>query len=411
MDELTICALGALGASRPAAFATGPFGSAVSAKNFQKSGIPMLRGGNLSDDIGVRLNESEVVHVSENLANKYRRSIAVRGDLVFTCWGTIGQVGLIDRRSKHERYLVSNKQMKMSPDSARVLPLYLYYYLSQPQVVDLIRSRSIGSSVPGFNLGQLKDLQVRLPSIRTQGGIAEILGALDDKIAANDHTRDLCLALADFEFSRTVKNVRLADKTFGDLADVAGGSTPKTSVEDFWNGDVPWATPTDLTGLSGPYLRRTSRMITNHGLISCSSSLYPKGSILMTSRATIGAFALAEVPTAVNQGFIVVNAKDPIHQLWLFHEMRSRVSEFVSHANGATFLELSRGKFKKFHVRMPSDDQLLSFSLSVRPLHELASQTMAETEVLARTRDALLPLLMSGKVRVRDAEKVVEEVV
>lgn len=130
----------------------------------------------------------------------------------------------------------------------------------------------------------------------------------------------------------------------------------------------------------------------------------------MTSRATIGAFAIAEIETAVNQGFIVVNAKDPRMQWWLFHEMRSRVDEFITYANGATFLELPRGKFKKLPVRVASHEVMQQFSDKAQPIHRLAAQIAVESRILADTRDELLPLLMSEKIRIKDAEKKVEAI-
>jgi type I restriction enzyme S subunit len=137
--------------------------------------------------------------------------------------------------------------------------------------------------------------------------------------------------------------------------------------------------------------------------------LYPVGSILMTSRATIGAFALAQKPMAVNQGFIVVQPHDVELRLWIFHEMRSRVDEFVSLANGATFLELSRSNFKKFKVRLTEASIMREFAALAEPLHAVAANALAETAKLAATRDALLPQLMSGKLQVKDAEKVLED--
>ena len=126
----------------------------------------------------------------------------------------------------------------------------------------------------------------------------------------------------------------------------------------------------------------------------------------MTSRATIGAFAITQAPTAVNQGFIVVNAVDRLYQWWLFHEMRSRVDEFLTFANGATFLELPRGRFKSLPVHLPDADTAREFDDAIGPFHALAAGIMRENVKLATTRDELLPLLMSGKVRVRDAEKI-----
>jgi len=100
-----------LAGETPNALATGPFGSAISSKHFQDHGVPVIRGSNLSERVGVRLNERKLAFLSEEKAQKFTRSIARRGDLVFTCWGTIGQVGLIDERATYGAYVVSNEQV------------------------------------------------------------------------------------------------------------------------------------------------------------------------------------------------------------------------------------------------------------------------------------------------------------
>ncbi|AMT92788.1 hypothetical protein A2T55_02390 [Brevibacterium linens] len=131
----------------------------------------------------------------------------------------------------------------------------------------------------------------------------------------------------------------------------------------------------------------------------------------MTSRATIGALAIAAVPMAVNQGFIVANATDPDGQWWLYHEMKSRVPEFLNFANGATFMELPRGKFKQIPARWPGEGKLRSFNVAVSEIHERGRAAGVESASLARTRDELLPLLMNGKITVKDAEAVVSDAV
>ena len=108
-----------LKSSTPNALATGPFGSAISSRHFIEDGTPVIRGSNLSQDVGKRLNDDGLVFVSERKAEEFSRSLAKPGDLVFTCWGTIGQVGLIDERSQFQEYVVSNKQMKLTPDSRK----------------------------------------------------------------------------------------------------------------------------------------------------------------------------------------------------------------------------------------------------------------------------------------------------
>lgn len=268
-----------------------------------------------------------------------------------------------------------------------------------------------GSVQPMLNRNYVARVQVRVPPLDEQRAIAEVLGALDDKIAANTRLVSTVLQLTDAHFASASAHSMLSDLKFADVADVGGGGTPKTKVEEYWGDEVNWATPTDVTALHGPYLRSTSRRITQAGLDNCSSALYPAGSIFMTSRATIGAFAVPQTPMAVNQGFIVVNSQGDVPRWWLFHEMQRRVPEFVSHANGATFLELSRGKFKNFHVHLAAIDVMQSFAETADALHSRAAAADTESSALAETRDALLPLLMSGKVTVRDAESVVEGVV
>ncbi len=257
-----------------------------------------------------------------------------------------------------------------------------------------------------LNRNYISHLPVRLPDPEEQRAIADVLGALDDKIAANAKLATTADELAHAEFTNVAVGAMDRSRTFADVAEIGGGGTPKSKVEEFWGGAVRWLTPTDVTALAGPYVSDTSRTITEAGLQSISSSLYPVGSIFMTSRATIGAFAIAERPMAVNQGFIVVQPHDPGVRYWLFHEMRSRVGEFKDHANGATFMELSRGNFKKLSVRLASPDVMRGFDEFAQPLHVRASAALAENARLSATRDALLPALMSGRLRVEEAAEV-----
>ncbi len=373
------------------------------AQEYQDSGIPFLRSQNVRPH---RIEFDDMKYIDDAFHAKLKKSQLRPGDVVTVRTGKPGQTAVVPDwlNSANCSDLVITRP---GPDlDARWLSYYLNWVTDSH-----IAGHLVGAVQQHFNVKSAKGLELLMPCLIEQQAIAEILGALDDKITANGHILRTTLDLADAKFSGAVEGVQLGNKTFDDLANVDGGGTPKTSVDEYWNGDILWATPTDVTGLDGPYIFSTGRTITQDGLNSCASKLYPRGSILMTSRATIGAFALAQCPIAVNQGFIVVNAKEPAYQLWLFHEMRSRVSEFISHANGATFLELSRGRFKKFKVRVPEIRLVLDFSQEAEALHALASQVMAESVKLAKVRDELLPLLMSGKVRVRDAENVVEGVV
>ncbi|YAF57588.1 restriction endonuclease subunit S [Pseudomonas sp. E141] len=132
--------------------------------------------------MGIKLNDENFVFISLGKAKEFSRSIARRGDLVFTCWGSINQIGLIHEKSKYSEYVVSNKQMKLTVDPKRVDPKYLYYVFSSPEKQQEILANGIGAAVPGFNLGQLKRHVFRLPPLDVQQGIVRTVDALDIKI-------------------------------------------------------------------------------------------------------------------------------------------------------------------------------------------------------------------------------------
>ncbi len=301
--------------------------------------------------------------------------------------------------------------MRLRVDPSKTVREYVLYACRSEQFLRQIDIHAIRTGVPHINLGILGRLTIPIVGYVEQQGIAAVLSALDDKIAANAELARAADRLACGLFTRFVAGVESGPRTFGDLCAVGGGGTPQSSEPAFWSGNIDWATPTDVTRLPGPYLRSTAKRITSEGLAACSSRLYPVNSILMTSRATIGSFALAKAPMAVNQRFIVVNPTDKDLCYWFFHEMRTRVDEFKSRANGATFLELSRGNFKKLAVRLTDPAAMTEFCSLAGGLHDLANQALIESDALATIRDTLLPHLMSGRLKVRDAEKTVSDAV
>ncbi|SDH20115.1 restriction endonuclease subunit S [Klenkia brasiliensis] len=401
MPEWTTSTIAEIADKSLRSIAIGPFGSALKAEVYSRSGVAVVRGQDIT--AGKSLSAQDRVYVPKDVAAQFPACIVRDGDLVFPHRGAIGRVGIVSG----EELLISSSLMKLSVDKSRFDPLFIFYYFRWRGRDELLaRASTVGTPGIGQPLASLRGIPITYPPLNSQRAIAEVLGALDDKIAANASALALLDELGQTEFTRARQAVVSAPVSFGDVAAIGGGGTPKTAIADYWDGDVAWATPTDVTGLAAPYLNYTKRSLTAEGLASCSSPLYPAGSILMTSRATIGAFAIAQNPMAVNQGFIVVNAINPDHQWWLFHEMRARVDEFLAFANGATFLELPRGRFKALPVQIPHEDVARAFRSAATSLHERAVALVEENERLSATRDELLPLLMSGRITIRGAEGV-----
>lgn len=372
---------------------------------YTNAGIPCISGMSVTTQ-GLDLTKARFI--DEETWHEWMPQPMRTNDVVLTSEAPLGRPALV---RTNEPIALAQRVFGLRGRNGVLDSRFLYYALFTRRVQADLLGRATGTTVVGIRQPSLKAVKIPAPDFANQQAIAEVLGALDDKIAANTKISQTSNYLASALFRSALSNAEFSNDTFADLAQVSGGGTPSTKNPDFWDGQVPWATPTDITGLAGPYLERTSRVISNAGLEACASVLYPEGSILMTSRATIGAFAIAQKPTAVNQGFIVVQPRDPELRYWLFHEMQSRVDEFVSLANGATFLELSRGNFKKFKVRQAPVAVMRKFNEQATTLHETARSALVENIALSETRDVLLPQLMSDKLRVKDAEAIVESMV
>ena len=181
----------------------------------------------------------------------------------------------------------------------------------------------------------------------------------------------------------------------GDVAEVVGGSTPSRKEARYWGGDVPWVVPSELTALKGRYLSASKESITDEGMRSAGLRLIPAGSILLTSRATVGVTAINGVPIVTNQGFqnlIVKNGADP---LWLYYCVSQQRPEFERRASGSTFLEVSRDSVRSLPILLPPlpEQRAIAAVLdSIDDAIEGAEAVIAATEGL---RDALLHDLLT----------------
>ena len=373
----------------------------------QYPSLPILRVADVLDG-GIEASPQD--HFPDGYRKAMGSKVSRPGDVVLTVKGTVGRVALMPPDGPDFAY--SPQLCYFRPAASGPLrSRYLYYWFKSTQFWNQANALKGQTDMADYlSLTDILALEIKLPPLDRQNGIIEVLGSLDDKIAVNDRISTTSATLARTIHEEFTVGLEYRYEVFGTVASVYGGGTPSTTEPSYWDGKIAWTTPTDVTALSSPYLFKTSRMITESGLANCASRLYPAGSIFMTSRATIGAFAVPQIPAAVNQGFIVV--VPPMDQLrwWLFHEMQSRLDEMLSLANGSTFLELSRKNFKSIQVRVASLDELERFDAMVAPLHQRAAQASQESATLKVFRDTLLPKLMSGQIRIRDAEKIVEDV-
>lgn len=319
---------------------------------------------------------------------------------------------------------------------------FAYYLTQSPEVRNYAVSQMTGTSGrQRVSVAALNHVEVALPSLTEQRRIAHILGTLDDKIELNRRMNQTLEEMARATFHDWFVDFgpvraklegrepylppelwdlfpdRLVDselgempegwevKALGDVVDVVGGTTPSTKIPEYWDGGTHcWATPKDLSSLSVPVLLDTERKVTDSGLKRIGSGLQPTGTVLLSSRAPIGYLAINEIPVAINQGFIAIQPRKGISNLFLLYWCKSSLDEIMSHANGSTFLEISKSSFRQIPLMMPSRPVLDAYHLMVSNWYAGMVFNEHSSCALAAQRDALLPRLVSGEIRVGPME-------
>ena len=147
----------------------------------------------------------------------------------------------------------------------------------------------------------------------------------------------------------------------GDIVEIISGGTPKTDTVAYWDGDIPWCTPTDITSNSNKYIHRTERNITEKGLANSAARLLPKNTLLLCSRATIGAVKIAGQSMCTNQGFKNLVCKEKISHEFLFYYIPKLKAQMLSQASGSTFLEISKAKLANIELEIPCDIEEQNF--------------------------------------------------
>jgi type I restriction enzyme S subunit len=437
-------------------------GDGYRAKNEElaPSGLPFARAGNIKD--GFQFNDAD--HFPEEGLQRVGNKVSQPGDVVFTSKGTVGRFAFV--RTDTPRFVYSPQLcFWRSLDRTVIEPRFLFYWMSGREFFIQFKGVAGQTDMAEYvSLADQRRMHITLPPLSEQRAIAHILGTLDDKIELNRRMSETLEAMARALFKswfvdfdpvrakmqrkdaktqrRKANQQRLASwrpgafalnpeildlfpdrlveselgpipegwevKPIGELVEVVGGSTPKTDRAEYWEGGTHhWATPKDLSGLSVPVLLDTERKITDAGLAQISSGLLPKGTVLLSSRAPIGYLAIAEMPVAVNQGFIAMKPRHGVSNLFVLRWASVAHDEIVSRANGSTFLEITKASFRLIPTVVPSVAIMDVFDRLARPMYQKVVENERESRTLAALRDALLPKLISGELRVKDLERLV----
>lgn len=386
----------------------GPFGSSLGSKDYVEYGVPVIRGVNLGSRR--KFNGRNFVFVAPEKANEeLARNLAIPGDVVFTQRGTLGQVGIVPS-TPFDKYVISQSQMRLRVDPNVSIAEFVYYQFKTSEMIKTIYNRAIATGVPHINLGILAALEMTLPSISEQRAIVAVLGALDDKIVINECICDtsIQMARAHFEAAGAMVSVPLED-----VAAIFDGphATP-TKTED-----GPWFL--SISSLKDGYLDLSeSAHLSEQDFPRWTKRVQPQaGDVLFSYETRLGDAALMppSIRASLGRRMALLRSKDmQVSGALLLHAYLSRgfQDEIKKRTiRGATVDRIPIKELPRWSVPLPPKENLAQLSATLDSLHDYASQLACESRTLVALRDTLLPKLMSGKLRVRDAERIVEDVV
>jgi type I restriction enzyme S subunit len=330
--------------------------------------------------------------------------------IAFTCIGnTIGKCGITSE------VCLTNQQINSIVPNDNHDPKFIYYLMN----FNRARIRSVGlgggAAQPIINKSTFSAIKVLVPETKSEEErISFVLSTYDDLIENNRRRIELLEEAARLLYREWFlhfrfpghEHVNIADgvpagwqrKTLFDCVDILSGGTPKTTEARYWDGEIPFFTPKDAG--DGPYTYDTEKMVTEDGLKTCNSKLYPKQTLFVTARGTVGKVRLAQRPMAMNQSCYALQTCTYLTQAYLYFGVTEQVAYMKSRAVGAVFDAIIVDTFKGIPFLLPPEPLANEFSGIATDTLRQIDILSAQNRQLKAARDLLLPRLMDGRLEV-----------
>ena len=380
---------------------------------FRGRGVPMVNMGELFGYEFIGTQDMERIELS---VAELERAGLQEGDLLFGRRSVVeagaGKCALVVDPPEALTFESSIIRVRLRRDKAN--PRFFHYYFASPRGRGLVRTIVSGAAVKGIRGSDLSQLKVTIPALPVQERLAAVLKSYDDLIENNRRRMALLeegarqlyrewfvrLRFPGHEHTRITNGVPEGwDKTTAFFAmEILSGVTPKTTVSDYWDGDIPFYTPKDAT--DAPYVLRTERSITELGLKNCNSRLYDNDTVFISARGTVGKLNLAGRPMAMSQSCYALVGRGHVSQLFLFCALKEAIEHFRQHAVGAVFDAIVVDTFRLIPFAVPDEKMIRLFQDAAAPMFRQIANLMEQEDRLRVARDLLLPRLMSGEIAV-----------
>lgn len=388
--------------------AKGSYGIGAPAVAYDVNKYTYLRITDINDD--GTLNHNGLMSVDDERAGDY---LLKENDIVFARTGnSTGRTYFYDGRDGELVY--AGFLIKFSLDSEKVNPRILKYYTHSQPYYDWVRSFDTGGTRGNINAKVFGAMPITLPPRHQQDRIVEILKSLDDKIELNRRLNANLEAQAqalfrswfvdfepfrdgpfvDSELGKIPQGWKVGNYT--DIVEIKGGGTPKTGIQEYWDGTIPFFSPKDVG--ASCFVLDTEKRITAKGLENCNSSLFQPNTVFITARGTVGKVVMTGAEMAMNQTNYALLGKQNISQYYVYHITLQLVARLLKKANGAVFNAITTRDFTSEQIIIPPFATIRQFSDVVKPIYENILLNDVQSNRLSALRDTLLPKLMAGEI-------------
>jgi type I restriction enzyme S subunit len=281
---------------------------------------------------------------------------------------------------------------------------YLFYWMASEDFIEAVSRASEGTKMPRAQWEFATRIQQKVPPLPEQRAIAAVLGALDDKIELNRRMNRALEAIAQAVFREIMKDVE-EEGSILEFADLLSGGTPSTAEESYWNGNIEWVSAKDVSNAGGVFLLDTEKKITQAGIDHSSTKLLPAKTTIVTARGTVGAYSMLGKSMTMNQTNYGLKAKEGIGDYFVYFALSEMVEQLKQQSYGTIFDTITTKTFYSVLCPRPSLGVIQKFEKQVAPLMDTILNNQRQSRILAALRDAILPKLMRGEVRVKVVER------
>ncbi|MDD3018339.1 MAG: restriction endonuclease subunit S [Comamonas sp.] len=335
------------------------------------------------------------------------RGVPSEGDILITREAPLGEACLVPEKIN---VCLGQRMMLYRPCALKINGQYMLYAILSNNVQKTLFKKIGGSTVGHAKVDDIRYLQISMPNkLEEQQAIAEALSDADALIESLEQLITKKRQVKQGAMQELLTGQRRLPgfsggwvvKRLEELADIRSGGTPSTSQPQFWDGDVLWCTPTDITALNGgKYIIETSRKITVAGLKASSAEIIPAGSIVMTSRATIGECAININPITTNQGFKNFVPFDSVDTEFLYYLLSTQREGFVSLCSGSTFLEIGKNQLMTYEVLIPNEkSEQTAIAIILADMDKEIEGIEARLSKARKIKQSMMQELLTGRIR------------